>query len=59
MSSIVKFMRIIKSRVINALHLSAIVSSPVPTPSVPRKVLVALEQRTGDLQTLDLGKEGA
>lgn len=59
MSFIVKFMRIIKSRVINALHLSAIVSSPVPTPSVPRKVLVALEQRTGDLQTLDSGKEGA
>lgn len=53
-------MRIIKSRVINVLHpssyLSAIVSSPVSTPLVTRKLLVALVQGIGNLQTLDSGE---
>lgn len=49
-------MYIIKSRVMNALnpssYLSAIVMSPVSTPLVTRKVLSALMQRIGTLQTL-------
>lgn len=59
MSSIVNFMHIIKSRVINALNRAAGFQQwPLcpPTPSVTRKVLFTFMQRTGNLQALALGE---